>query len=74
MTGTSIIQAPIQSAALTSHSCKYQLAGHRVASAKDLNSHHLIEFTVKRGMIWNFSIPPLALNKVLWAKMNGTHS
>ena len=49
--------------AMTSHSCKYQLAvaGHLVASAKDLNSHHLIEFTVKRGMIliWKCSIPPL---------------
>ena len=47
------------SAALTSHSCNYQLAGHLAASAKDLDSHHLIEFTVKRGMIWDFSIPPL---------------
>ena len=52
---------PDSSDALTSHSCKYQLAvaGHLVASAEDLNSHHLIEFTVQRGMIWDFSIPPL---------------
>ena len=47
----------IQSSAFISHSCKYQLAGHLVARAKD--SHHLIEFTVKILRIWNFSIPPL---------------
>ena len=36
------------------------------ASDKDLNSHHLIEFTVKRGIIWDFSIPPL--EKKSWKK------
>ena len=61
MTGSRDLNHPDSSNALTSHSCKYQLAveGHLVASAKDLNSQHLIEFTVKRGMIWEFSIPPL---------------
>ena len=58
MTGSRDLNHPDSSDALTSHSCKYQLAvasQHLVASAKDLNSHHLIEFTVKRGMIWDFS-------------------
>ena len=61
MTGSRDLNHPDSSDALTSHSCKYQLAvaGHLVASAKDLKSRHLIEFTVKRGMIWDFSIPPL---------------
>ena len=61
MTGSRDLNHPDSSDALTSHSCKYQLAvaGHLAASAKDLNSHHLIDFTVKRGMIWDFSIPPL---------------
>ena len=61
MTGSRDLNHPDSSDALTSHSCMYQLAvvGHLVASAKDLNSHHLIELTVIRGMIWEFSIPPL---------------
>ena len=61
MTGSMDLNHPDSSNALTSHSCKYKLAvaGRLVASAEDLNSHHLIEFTVQRGMIWNFSIPPL---------------
>ena len=59
MTGSRDLNHPDSSDALTSNSCKYQLAvaGHLVASAMD--SYHLIEFKVKRGMIWEFSIPPL---------------
>ena len=62
MTGSRDLNHPgtKYSAALTSHSCKYQLAGHLVASAMD--SYHLIEFKVKRGMIWDF-FPPLGKKK-----------
>ena len=64
MTGSRVLDHPGSSDALTSHSCQYQLTGHLDAIAKDLNSHHLIEFTIKRGMIWEFSIPPLGKTKL----------